>query len=76
MAGLPPEARPLRVPGADWAVLDLPTGRLMLRRGHNDIMGSVDELRALARAMLAACDQAELRRAGRVADRIPAYAGG
>ena len=56
---IPPEARVLRVSGADHAVLDLPTGRLMVTRGHNDAHGDPAELRRFARAILAACDQAE-----------------
>ena len=56
---LPPEARPLRVPGADWAVLDLPTGRLQIERGHNAVMGNAAELRKLAAAINTACERAE-----------------
>ncbi|MDR6952282.1 hypothetical protein J2X65_001637 [Ancylobacter sp. 3268] len=54
-----PECVQLGVPGAERAVLDLPTGRIILVRGHNDIVGTMDDLRALAHAILAACDRAE-----------------
>ncbi|GLK86704.1 hypothetical protein [Ancylobacter defluvii] len=54
---IPPEARVLRVPGADHAVLDVPTGRLMVSRGHNDVHGDPSELRRFARAILEVCDE-------------------
>ncbi|MDR6953770.1 hypothetical protein J2X65_003133 [Ancylobacter sp. 3268] len=56
---LPPEARILRVPGADHAVFDLPTCRLIVKRGHNDAHGDPEELRRFAWAVLAACHRVE-----------------
>ncbi|MCB4767839.1 hypothetical protein LGR54_04420 [Ancylobacter sp. Lp-2] len=47
------------MPGADLVVLDLPTGIVIVDRGHNTVHGDPAELRRLARAILAVCDQAE-----------------
>ncbi|GAB4071798.1 hypothetical protein KHC28_00510 [Ancylobacter sonchi] len=49
----------LLAPGADRAILDIPTGLVIVDRGHNTAHGDPAELRRYARAILAACDAAE-----------------
>lgn len=56
---LPYGAVSLRVSLADRAILDKPSGRLIVETDHNVATGTPDALRRHAKAILSACDQAE-----------------